>query len=42
MKIDVEKIDWSLIGVCKAMVYYLIGNLKRGFDDLIAKNENNI
>jgi len=27
-------------GDCKAMVYYLIGNLKRGFDDLIAKNEN--
>jgi len=27
-------------GDCKAMVYYLIGHLKKGFDDLIAKNEN--
>jgi hypothetical protein len=27
-------------GDCKAMVYYLIGNLKRVFDDLITKNEN--
>lgn len=23
MKIDVEKIDWSFIGVCKAMFYYV-------------------
>jgi len=23
MKIDVEKIDWSFIGVCKAMIYYV-------------------
>ena len=23
MKLDVEKIDWSFIGVCKAMVYYV-------------------
>lgn len=23
MKIDVEKIDWSFVGICKAMFYYL-------------------
>ena len=23
MKLDVEKIDWSFIGVCKSMVYYV-------------------
>ena len=23
MKLDVEKIDWSFIGICKAMVYYI-------------------
>lgn len=23
MKLDVEKIDWSSIGICKAMVYYV-------------------
>lgn len=23
MKLDVEKIDWSFIGICKAMVYYV-------------------
>jgi hypothetical protein len=23
MKLDVEKIDWSFVGICKAMIYYI-------------------